>query len=142
VFRGFKQVVALVPAILLYASIAQNFSAAQNSDLARLIPGPNVNMVSGTEWPQGDPFLQRQNEPSLAVSTRNPMHVFAGANDYRTVDIPGLPTGIETGDSWLGVFYSYNGGDTWRSTLLAGYPQDTSPEGTGSPGNRLTGTRP
>src|SRR5690348_2910055 len=30
------------------------------------IPGPNVNMVSGTTWPGGDPFLQRQNEPSMA----------------------------------------------------------------------------
>jgi hypothetical protein len=28
------------------------------------IPGRNVNMVAGTEWPNGDPYLQRQNEPS------------------------------------------------------------------------------
>src|SRR5712692_2013060 len=51
-------------------------------------PGDDVNVVSGTKWPGGDPFLQRQNEPSLAVSTRNPRHILAGANDYRTVDIP------------------------------------------------------
>ena len=62
------------------------------------IPGPNVNMVSGTKWPDGDPFLQRQNEPSLAVSTRNPLHLVGGANDYRTVDIPGLLGIQETGD--------------------------------------------
>ena len=55
------------------------------------IPGQNVNMVAGTEWPGGDPFLQRQNEPSMAVSSRNPLHLLAGANDYRTVDLPGLP---------------------------------------------------
>ena len=41
--------------------------------------GANVNMVSGTDWTTGDPFLQRQNEPSAAVSTRNPLHLLAGA---------------------------------------------------------------
>ena len=45
-------------------------------------------MVSGTQWPGGDPFLQRQNEPSIAVSSANSQHLLAGANDYRTVDIP------------------------------------------------------
>jgi len=85
------------------------------------VPGPNVNMVSGTSWPGGDPFLQRQNEPSMAVSTRNPMHVLAGANDYRSVDLElALSGGAETGDSWLGLFKSFDGGLTWRSTLLPG----------------------
>ena len=87
------------------------------------IPGPNVNMVSGTKWPDGDPFLQRQNEPSLAVSTRNPLHLVGGANDYRTVDIPGLVDGEETGDAWLGLFKSFDGGRTWKSTLLPGCPE-------------------
>ena len=88
------------------------------------IPGRNVNMVSGTTWPDGDPFLQRQNEPSVAASTRNPLHLLAGSNDYRTVDLPGLPDGEETGDAWLGVFKSIDGGQRWVSTLLPGYPQD------------------
>ena len=97
-----------------------------------LSPGPaaaqvasqSVNMVSGIQWPGGDPFLQRQNEPSVAVSSRNPRHLLAGANDYRTVDIPfSTPNAPETGDAWLGVFKSFDGGITWRSTLLPGYPQ-------------------
>src|SRR3954469_6077964 len=90
------------------------------------VPGRNVNMVSGRTLPEGDPFLQRQNEPSIAASTRNPLHLLAGANDYRTVDLPGLPTNNETGDAWMGVFKSYDGGNTWRSTLIPGYPQDAS----------------
>jgi hypothetical protein len=97
------------------------------------IAGQNVNMVSGTKWPGGDPFLQRQNEPSMAVSSRNPLHLLAGANDYRTVDLPGLPDGEETGDAWLGIFKSFDGGQTWQSTLLPGYPQDQSAQGLASP---------
>ncbi|MGA2261806.1 MAG: kelch repeat-containing protein, partial [Acidobacteriota bacterium] len=95
------------------------------------VPGPNINMVSGTGWPGGDPFLQRQDEPSIAVSTRNPLHLLAGSNDYRTVDLPGLPGGV-LADGWLGLFKSTDGGLTWTSTLLPGYPQDTSPEGAAS----------
>jgi hypothetical protein len=96
-------------------------------------------MVSGKTWPGGDPFLQRQNEPSIAVSSRNPLHLLAGANDYRTVDLPGLPDGEENGDAWLGIFKSFDGGLTWRSTLLPGYPQDKSAEGLASPNKNFQG---
>jgi len=95
-------------------------------------PGQSVNMVSGITWPDGDPFLQRQNEPSIAVSTRNACHLLAGANDYRTVDLNFLATG-ETGDAWLGLFKSFDCGASWQSTLLPGYPLDKTPEGIGSP---------
>ncbi len=95
-------------------------------------------MVSGTSLPGGDPFLQRQNEPSMAVSTRNPQHLLAGANDYRTVDMPGLPDDEETGDAWVGLFSSLDGGATWRSTLVPGYPQDGTAAGQASPVKGLT----
>src|SRR6267142_5022269 len=99
-------------------------------------PGQNVNMVAGRHWPGGDPFLQRQNESSMAVSSRNPLHLLAGANDYRTVDLPlpdELPSVTLTGDAWLGLFKSFNGGQTWQSTLIPGYPQDLTPDGLASP---------
>lgn len=96
------------------------------------IAGKNVNMVSGTDWTNGDPFLERQNEPSVAVSTRNTMHLLAGNNDYRTVDIPGVSGISEPGDAWLGLFKSFDGGFTWQSTLMPGYPQDTSTVGMAS----------
>ncbi len=98
-------------------------------------PGQNINMVSGTTFPGGDPFLQRQNEPSIAVSTRNPLHLLAGANDYRTVDLP-LTDQLSpelAGNAWLGMFKSFDGGATWRSTLLPGFPQDQSSFGLSSP---------
>ena len=97
------------------------------------VPGRNANMVSGRTWPDGDPFLQRQNEPSVAASTRNPLHLVAGANDYRTVDLPGLPDGDVTGDAWVGLFKSFDGGQTWRSTLVPGYPQDASRDSARNP---------
>lgn len=115
---------------------------AAAASLALLVPaaatraqlvGENVNMVSGTEWPGGDPFLQRQNEPSIAVSSANPLHLLAGANDYRTVDLQEANATRAPGDAWLGVFKSFDGGQTWRSVLLPGFPQDTSPEGLASP---------
>jgi len=90
----------------------------------------NVNMVAGTSWPHGDPYLQRQNEPSVAVSTRNFLNVIALANDYRSVDIPfDAPVGVdseERGDAWIGVFKSRNGGQTWWSDLLDGFPQQAN----------------
>ncbi len=106
----------------------------------QVVAGQNVNMVGGpwsfdaaTGKIVGDPFLQRQNEPSLALSSRNPCHILAGANDYRAVDVPGLPGDTETGDAWLGLFKSIDCGQTWTSTLLPGYPQDKSAEGLASP---------
>jgi hypothetical protein len=96
-----------------------------------LIAGRNVNMVSGMTLPGGDPWLQRQNEPSIAVSSRNRLHLLAGANDYRTVDmpttegaLPGKVPAAGVGDAWLGVFTSYDGGESWTSTMLPGFPQD------------------
>jgi uncharacterized repeat protein (TIGR01451 family) len=106
--------------------VALTLATAASHIAAQVVPGKNVNMVAGTDWPGGDPFLQRQNEPSIAVSSRNDLHLLAGANDYRTVDLPGLPETKPSGDAWLGVFKSLDGGQTWTSTLLPGYPQDPS----------------
>ena len=108
-------IVAIVTAVFLQAQQVQG-----------PVPGRNVNMVSGDVWPQGDPYLQRQNEPSMGASTRNPLHLLAGSNDYRTVDLP-IPVGavedgdkVETGDAWLGLYKSLDGGQRWKSTLLPG----------------------
>lgn len=80
---------------------------------AAQVVGENVNMVSGTQWPSGDPFLQRQNEPTIGVSSVNSQHLMAGANDYRSVDIADPDFGKPVhGDAWLGVFRSLDGGQT------------------------------
>ena len=101
------------------------------------VVGQNVNMVAGIGRTRkadgtysyalgdGDPFLTKQNEPSIAVSSLNPLHLLGGANDYRliplaqSVVIPGETAGA---DSWIGVYRSVDGGRSWRSTVLAGCP--------------------
>ncbi len=97
------------------------------------VPGRNVNMVTGGSFPGGDPYRQKQNEPSIAVSTRNICHELAGANDYRAVFLPGLPDDKEIGDAWVGWYESTDCGATWYSKLVPGYPQDASPAGLASP---------
>ena len=69
------------------------------------IPGRNVNMVSG-DLPDGDPYLQRQNEPSVAASTRNP----CTCSPAPTTTAPSIfraPEQHRDGDAWMGVFKSY-----------------------------------
>jgi hypothetical protein len=117
----------------LFGSLAIIIAALIAPTLRGQSAGPNVNMVSGTGWTNGDPFLQRQNEPTIAVSTRNTLHLLAGANDYRGVDVPGLLGISERGDAWLGLFKSFDGGQTWQSTLLPGYPLDQATEPNGLP---------
>ena len=73
----------------------------------------------------------------MACSSRNPQNCIAGANDYRTVDIPFPDVGEKmTGDAWLGWYTTKNGGLTWRTRLLPGFPQDSS---AGRPGSPLKG---
>ncbi len=75
--------------------------------------GANVNVIAGT-GADGDWTLQRQNEPSIACSSRNPRNCIAGANDYRTVDIP-FPGGRRAGD-WRRVARLVHD-QGWRSQL-------------------------
>ncbi|MBI5282132.1 MAG: pentapeptide repeat-containing protein [Candidatus Solibacter usitatus] len=82
-------------------------------------------MVSGTKWPSGDPFLTKQNEPSIAVSSLNAQHLLAGANDYRLVDLSqavDIPGETGAGDAWIFLFTSVDGGASWRSRAMSGCP--------------------
>lgn len=105
--------------------------------LSAQIPGPNINVVSI------DPYLQKQNEPSLGVSAANPCHLLMGGNDYRTVNIAGLPADLEVGDSWPGVYQSTDCGLSWLAGMMPGFPQDQTPEGLASPAKgNTTGADP
>src|SRR5207237_7357926 len=83
--------------------------------------GPNVNMVQGSKWPHGDPFLTKQNEPSIAVSSRNARHLLAGSNDYRLV-LAEIAEKLDDPEAWIQVYKSLDGGESWYSTPLGGCP--------------------
>ena len=133
-------------ALLTLALIVVTVAAVRRAEVGllaqqQLTAGQNVNMVGGPAalhpGPplsiEGDPYLQRQNEPSMACSSRSAITCLAGANDYRLVSVPGTQADQVTGDAWLGVFWSHDDGQTWRSTALPGFPQDTSAAGLASP---------
>jgi hypothetical protein len=85
----------------------------------QLAPGPNVNMVAGSSLLDGDPFLQRQNEPFIAVASRNPLHPMAGANDDRSVaGSPYTSIAVEPGNQIISV-HSRLGARMGPSEILA-----------------------
>ncbi len=72
----------------------------------------------------------RQNEPAVAIDPRNPQVIVGSSNDYcgvynDGVDADGAP--IPSGPIWLGYYRSENGGASFTSSLVPGYPGDTSP---------------
>ena len=95
-------------------------------DAQGLRAGRNVNV-------SGRPPFQRENEPSIACSSRNPRFCVAGANDYTTIEVPGTLEDGHTADAWLGLYWTRDGGSRWNQGLLPGYPQDTTPQGLASP---------
>jgi hypothetical protein len=71
----------------------------------------------------------RQNEPDVAVDPRNTQVLVGSSNDYCGVFAPpGDPaTGNPAGPVWLGYYRSENGGSSFVSSLVPGYPGDVSP---------------
>src|SRR5215813_1182821 len=72
----------------------------------------------------------RENEPAATVDPRNTKVIVGSSNDYCGVyndgsDAFGAP--IPSGPIWLGYYRSQDGGASFRSSLVPGYPEDTSP---------------
>src|SRR4051794_16098007 len=62
----------------------------------------NNNVDGGTPNPSFDAQNRQSNETTVAISLVNPSIVAVAANDYRMVTV--------TGDVWIGVYVSANGG--------------------------------
>ncbi|MCA1830608.1 MAG: hypothetical protein LC663_03730, partial [Actinobacteria bacterium] len=71
----------------------------------------------------------RQNEPYLAADPRDPSVIVGSSNDYCGV-YHGFPSSLAaSGPIWLGYYRSTDGGGRFDSSLVPGYPDDTSPYG-------------
>src|SRR4051812_27289028 len=90
-------------------------------------------LATGTAYT--DPVLSecsiaraRQNEPAVAVDPRNVSVLIGSSNDYCGVYstvVNGTP--VPLGPIWLGYYRSENGGTSFQSSLVPGYPGDVSP---------------
>jgi hypothetical protein len=71
----------------------------------------------------------RQNEPSVEIDPRNPQVIIGSSNDYCGVYAGSGSTAspVASGPIWLGYYRSENGGTSFQSSLVPGYPGDTSP---------------
>lgn len=71
----------------------------------------------------------RQNEPAVAMDPRNTSVILGSSNDYCGVYAGSPQNGlfVPSGPIWLGYYRSENGGRSFVSSLVPGYPGDTSP---------------
>lgn len=127
----------LCATVLLVASLL-SISQAQNVRLSNDSPSTSGYVSAytiGTGSTYTDAVLDecsiargRQNEPSVAVNPRDTRVLIGSSNDYCGVfyvTINGVPVAL--GPIWLGYYRSENGGSSFQSSLVPGYPQDTSP---------------
>ncbi len=76
--------------VVTAAGVALPTLAQQANDNVSVLPVV-VDPADPDAHLKGDLYLQRQVEPALAASTRNPEHLLAFFNDYRAVDVPDDP---------------------------------------------------
>ncbi len=91
-----------------------------------LVIGSNLDIAGETS-----PDRQRV-EPTIAIDPLNPNIIVVGAQDLRLKAVGG--------HRWHGYYRSTDGGVTWSSSLLPGFPGDTSRLGVSSPLKRFNAT--
>ena len=138
-----KRIVVLALAGLVCALVPTVASASVPGGDVRLThdandPGYVSSYTLATGTPYTDNTLNecsrahgRQNEPAVAIDPRNTDVILGSSNDYcgvyNATDDEGNPAA--TGPIWLGYYRSQNAGESFVSSLVPGYPDDTSPYG-------------
>ncbi|HSJ88515.1 MAG TPA: hypothetical protein VK909_14990, partial [Anaerolineales bacterium] len=122
---------------LVVVSIA--FASTPGGDVRLTNDYPGGGYVSVYTLATGNPYTDavlqecsiargRQNEPSAAVDPRNTNVLIGSSNDYCGT-YAGSTEGnfVPIGPIWLGYYRSENAGASFVSSLVPGYPGDTSP---------------
>ncbi len=106
-------------------------TATRGSSL--MAPASSAGVVGANVPVVGEAAPDRQQvETTIVVDPRNPNVLVAGAQDYRLKSI---------GEHrWHGYYRSVDGGQTWTSGLLPGFPGDASSQGLASPLHRSNAT--
>src|SRR5947209_5874258 len=127
------------PRLFFAASLSLTFLPTAFSQNVRLTNDVNGGYVSAYTIATGNPYTDpvltecsisrgRQNEPAVAVDPRNTSVLIGSSNDYCGVfdtNVNGVPAAL--GPIWLGYYRSQNGGASFQSSLVPGYPGDQSP---------------
>ena len=128
--------VTLIAAAMVIGGIASAFNPDPERRLTNDDPALS-GYVSGYTLATGLPYTDailtacsksrgRQNEPAVAVDPRNTDVIIGSSNDYCGV-FAADGTFIGVGVVWMGYYRSENGGASFTSSLIPGYPGDTSP---------------
>jgi hypothetical protein len=146
--------IASVLAVALVAGTAAVSASAAPAGDTRLTndDGSNGGYVSaytlGTGRPYTDPVLDecsiskgRQNEPAVVMDPRNTDVLVGSSNDYcGTYAGSNAANGFaQPGPIWEGYYRSEDGGNSFVSSLVPGYPGDTSPYAARTDGVRTAG---
>ncbi len=127
----------LKSACLLLAAATAGFASEVRITTDSTAAGGYVSAYTqATGIPYTDPVLTecsqargRQNEPSVAINPRDTRVIVASSNDYCGVYAGSPSSGpfVSSGPIWLGYYRSENSGAAFVSSLVPGYPGDTSP---------------
>jgi hypothetical protein len=139
---GFRfHTAALAAAVFAVFFVASGASASVPGGDVRLSHDVAGGYVSAWTLATGQPYSDatlrecgvargRQNEPSVAVNPRDTRVLIGSSNDYCGVynaTDPATGDPVPTGPIWLGYYRSEDSGASFRSSLVPGYPDDTSP---------------
>src|SRR5215216_1116677 len=137
--RWFRPVLLSVAVLTALVVVSIAFASTPGGDVRLTNDYPGGGYVSVYTLATGNPYTDavlgecsiargRQNEPSVAVDPRNTDVLIGSSNDYCGT-YAGSPPGtfVPAGPIWLGYYRSENAGASFVSSLVPGYPGDTSP---------------